>query len=100
MLINARLAQLEEPLVRPLPAWSVWGAPGAVVGLLGARLLFPMPTRCTRTAPCVGLCVCTDCHLRAFWSVCSKVSQAVSPPDGRNVKMPTRPCGTPASGGT
>ena len=101
MLINVRLAQLEEPLVGPLPAWSVCGARGAVMGMLGARLLFQMPTPCARTAPGVGLCVCTrDCHLWAFWSVCSKVSQVAPPPDGRNVKMPAQPCGTPASGGT
>lgn len=28
------------------------------------------------------------------------MSQAASPPDGRNVKVPARPCGTPSSGGT
>ena len=67
------------------------GARGVVVGLLGARLLFRMPTS-PPPAPallCVGLCVCTrDCHV---WP---------SPPDGRNVKMPAQPCGTAASWGT
>lgn len=65
MLINVRLAQLEEPLVGPLPAWSVWGPWEAAVGLLGVRLLFQMPTFPPPAPALLRVWVCVCVHVTA-----------------------------------